>query len=238
MQASWPLAQQSRRSLSKMKFTHLTFDCYGTLIDWRKGIEANLGELLRKNGLPSGVSVFPVYVKFEAEEEGQYKSYREVLRDAAVKVAEHLKVSIAENEAKMFAASVPSWPPFGDTVVSLKELGKRGYKRVILSNIDKDILKETILRNSLDVDGYITAEDVGSYKPSFGHWDRFFDVYKTRKEATLHVAQSIFHDIIPCSKLAIPTAWINRYNEATPPAVNPTYVFDDLKSLMRLLTSS
>jgi 2-haloalkanoic acid dehalogenase type II len=227
-----------RRSCSKTKFTHLTFDCYGTLIDWRKGIETHLGELLRKNGLPSGVSVFPVYVKFEAEEEGQYKSYREVLRDAAVRAAEHLKVSIAENEAKMFAASVPSWPPFSDTVESLKALGKRGYKRVILSNVDKDILNETILGNSLDVDGYITAEDVGSYKPSPGHWNRFFDAYKTRKEATLHAAQSIFHDIIPCSKLAIPTAWINRYNEATPPAVNPTYVFDDLKSLMRLLTSS
>jgi 2-haloacid dehalogenase len=221
-----------------MKFTHLTLDCYGTLIDWRKGIEAHLGELLRKNGLPSGVSVFPVYVKFEAEEEGQYKSYREVLRDAAVEVAKHLNVSIAENEAKMFAASVPSWPPFGDTVVSLKELGKRGYKRVILSNIDKDILKETILRNSLDVDGYITAEDVGSYKPSPGHWDRFFDAYKTRKEATLHVAQSIFHDIIPCGKLAISTAWINRYSEPNPPGINPTYVLGDLKSLTGLLPPS
>jgi 2-haloalkanoic acid dehalogenase type II len=221
-----------------VKFTHLTFDCYGTLVDWRKGIETNLGELLRKNGLPSGVSVFPLYVKLEAEEEGQYKSYREILRDTAVNVAKHLNVSIAEKEANMFAASVPSWPPFGDTVVSLKELGKRGYKRVILSNIDKDILKETILRNSLDVDGYITAEDVGSYKPSPGHWNRFFDTYKTGKEATLHVAQSIFHDIIPCSKLAISTAWINRYSEATPAGINPTYVFDDLKSLMRLLTSS
>jgi len=221
-----------------MKFTHLTFDCYGTLIDWKKGIEANLGELLRKNGLPLGVSVFPVYVKLEAEEEGQYKSYREVLRDAAVKVAEHLKVSIAENEAKMFAASVPSWPPFSDTVESLKELGKRGYKRVILSNIDKDLLKETILQNGLDVDGYITAEDVGSYKPSLGHWNRFFDVYRTRKETTLHIAQSVFHDIIPCSKLAISTAWINRYSEATPLGVVPTYVFGDLKSLMRLLAFS
>jgi 2-haloalkanoic acid dehalogenase type II len=218
-----------------VKFTHLTFDCYGTLVDWRKGIETNLGELLRKNGLPSGVSVFPLYVKLEAEEEGQYKSYREILRDTAVKIAEHLKVSIAEEEANKFAASVPSWPPFGDTVESLKALGKGGYKRVILSNIDKDILKDTILQNGLDVDGYITAEDVGSYKPSVGHWNRFFDVYRTSKESTLHVAQSIFHDIIPCSKLAIPTAWINRYNEATPPAVNPTYVFADLKSLMRLL---
>ncbi len=221
-----------------MKFTHLTFDCYGTLVDWRKGIENNLGELLRKNGLPSGVSVFSLYVKLEAEEEGQYKSYREILRDTAVNVAKHLNVSIAEKEANMFAASIPLWPPFGDTTESLKELGKRGYKRVILSNIDKDILKQTILQNSLDVDGYITAEDVGSYKPSLGHWNRFFDLYKTSKETTLHVAQSIFHDIIPCTKLAISTAWINRYSEPNPPGINPTYVLGDLKSLMGLLPPS
>jgi 2-haloacid dehalogenase len=219
-----------------VKFTHLTFDCYGTLVDWRKGIETHLGELLRSNGLPSGVNVFPLYVKLEAEEEGQYKSYREILKDTAVKVAEHLNVSIAEREAKMFAASVPSWVPFSDTVESLRELGKRGHKRIILSNIDKDMLKETILQNSLEVDGYITAEDVGSYKPSLGHWNRFFDMYKANKETTLHVAQSIFHDIIPCSKLAISTAWVNRYNEAAPSGINPTYVFDDLSSLLRLPT--
>ena len=219
-----------------MKFTHLTFDCYGTLIDWRKGIETHLGELLRRNRLPSGVSVFPLYLKFEAEEEGQYKSYKGVLRDTAIKVAKHLMVSITENEAKMFAASVPSWPPFSDTMESLKELGRRGYKRVILSNIDRDLLKETILQNSLDIDGYITAEDVGSYKPSLGHWNRFFEAYKASKETTLHVAQSIYHDIIPCSELAISTAWINRYSEANPPEVNPTYVFRDLRSLIKLLT--
>jgi len=219
-----------------VKFTHLTFDCYGTLIDWRKGIDTHLGQLLRRNGLPSGVSVFPLYLKFEAEEEGQYKSYKEVLRDTAIKVAKHLKVSITENEAKMFAASVRSWSPFSDTVESLKELGRRGYKRVILSNIDRDLLKETILQNSLDIDGYITAEDVGSYKPSLGHWNRFFEAYKASKETTLHVAQSIYHDIIPCCKLAISTAWINRYSEAKPPGVNPTYVSRDLRSLIKLLT--
>lgn len=219
-----------------MKFTHLTFDCYGTLIDWRKGIEVHLGELLRRNGLPSGVSVYPLYVKLEAEEEGQYKSYKEVLRDTAIKVAEHLKVSIAEKEAKVFAGSVPSWPPFSDTVETLKELGRRGYKRVILSNIDRDLLKETILQNGLDVDGYITAEDVGSYKPAPGHWNRFFEGYKGSKETTLHVAQSIYHDIIPSSKLAIPTAWINRYSEANPPGISPSYVLGDLRSLLKLLT--
>jgi 2-haloalkanoic acid dehalogenase type II len=217
-----------------VRFTHLTFDCYGTLIDWKKGIEVNLGELLRKNGLPSGVSVFPLYLKFEAEEEEQYKSYREIVRDTAIKVAEYLRVSITAKEANVFATSVPCWPPFSDTVESLKELGKKGRKRVILSNVDRDLLKETILQNSLDVDGYITAQDVGSYKPSFGHWNRFFEMYKASRETTLHVAQSMYHDIIPCSKLAISTAWINRYSEANLEGINPTYILGDLRSLLKL----
>lgn len=219
-----------------MKFTHLTFDCYGTLIDWRKGIEVNLGEMLRKNGLPSGVEVFPTYLRFEAEEEGQYKSYKQVLRDTATKVARHLNVSIEEDDANRFAASVPSWPPFSDTVESLKELGRRGYKRIILSNIDRGILNGTVLQSGLDADGFITAEDVGSYKPAYGHWNRFFQEYEASKDTTLHVAQSIYHDITPCSKLAISTAWINRYFEVTPPGLTPSYVFSNLRSLLTLLT--
>lgn len=156
-----------------MGFTHLTFDCHGTLIDWRKGIEVNLGELLRRNGLPSGVNVFAIHLRFEADEEGQYKSYKAILKDTSMKVAEHLNVSIAEKDAEAFAASVPSWSPFSDTREALRELEKRGYKRVILSNIDRNLLKDTIHQNNLDVDGYITAEDVGSYKPSSSSaWDR------------------------------------------------------------------
>ena len=220
----------------KVKFTNLTFDCYGTLIDWRKGIEVHLGELLRRSGIQSGGSVFSLYVKLEAEEEAQYKSYRHVLRDTAIRVAEHLKMSIAEEDAKVFAESVPSWPPFSDTVDTLKELGRRGYKRVILSNIDRDLLEKTILQNTLDVDGYITAEDVGSYKPSPSHWNKFFELHKVSKESTLHVAQSIYHDITPCNKLGISTAWINRYSEVRPREISPSYVFDDLRSLLKLLT--
>jgi 2-haloalkanoic acid dehalogenase type II len=206
------------------------------LIDWRKGIELHLGELLRRNGLRSRPSVFPLYVKLEAEEEGQYKSYKEVLRDTAIRVAEHLNISISDRDAKAFAESVPSWPPFSDTVDALKELGRRGYTRVMLSNVDRDVLERTILQNRLDVDDYVTAEDVGSYKPSLGHWKRFFELHKTSKETTLHVAQSIYHDIIPSSELGISTAWINRYSEVKPLETRPSYVFGDLRSLLRLLT--
>ena len=205
------------------------------MIDWRKGIEDHLGGLLRRNGLPSSTSVFSLYVKLEADEEGHYKSYRDVLRDTALRLAERLKISIAEEDAKAFAESVPSWPPFSDTVDTLKELGRRGYKRVILSNVDTDVLEKTILQNSLDVDGYITAQDVKSYKPSLGHWNRFFELHKTSKGTTLHVAQSIYHDIIPSSRLGISTAWINRYSEVKPAEITPSYAFSDLSSLLKLL---
>jgi 2-haloalkanoic acid dehalogenase type II len=221
--------------VAEMRFTHLTFDCYGTLIDWRNGIESNLGQLLRERGLPSGVGVFPIYVKLEAEEEGSYKSYKDILRDTAMKVADHFQISIGEEDGRRFAASLPSWPPFTDSVDALKELGKRGYRRVILSNVDRELLRETIAHNLLEVDGYVTAEDVGSYKPSLAHWNRFFDEYKAGRDRTLHVAQSVYHDIIPTSRMGIANAWINRYSETQPAGINPSYVFPDLKSVLKIL---
>ena len=218
-----------------MRPTHLTFDCYGTLIDWRNGIEIHLGTLLRKNGLAPSVSVYPVYLKLEAEEEGKYKSYRNVLTDTALRTADHFKISITKGEAREFAASVPSWTPFTDTQESLKQMGQRGFRRVILSNVDRDLLRDTISQNRLEVDGYITAEDVGSYKPALGHWNRFFDEYKANKDGTLHVAQSIYHDIRPASRICLATAWINRYSDPKPSDVNPTFAAPDLRSLLKAL---
>jgi len=218
-----------------MKFTHLTFDCYGTLIDWRNGLESNLGELLRRKGLPSGTSVYPTYVKFEAEQEGQYKPYKAILKDTAISVANHFHLAISENEAGHFTESIPGWKPFQDTVASLQELGKRGYKRIILSNIDRNLLEETIHRNNLAIDSYVTAEDVGSYKPAVGHWNRFFEQYKVPKNATLHVAQSLYHDIVPCGRLGVATAWINRYGEEKPAQVEPMFRSPNLTRLLSML---
>jgi 2-haloalkanoic acid dehalogenase type II len=217
------------------KFTHLTFDCYGTLIDWRGGLDSYLGGLLQRKGLQPGVSVYPTYVKLEAEQEGKYKSYHEILHDTAISVANHFNLSITENEAREFAESIGRWKPFEDTVRSLKVLGERGYKRVILSNVDRDLLRETIARNNLDVDGYITAQDVGSYKPSLGHWKRFFEEYKATKRQTLHVAQSIYHDIVPSTQMGVASAWINRYAEEKPAGVDPVWVLPTLTGLLDVL---
>jgi len=217
------------------RFTHLTFDCYGTLIDWRSGVDLYLGGLLRRKGLQPGVSVHPVYVKLEAEQESKYKSYSKILHDTAISVAKHFDLSITDNEAREFAKTIQNWTPFDDTLGSLKVLGERGYKRVILSNVDRDLLQKTIAQNNLEVDGYVTAEDVGSYKPSPGHWRRFFDEYKVPKRETLHVAQSVYHDIIPSTEIGLANAWINRYGDEKPAGINPTWVFPDLAGLLEVL---
>ena len=218
-----------------LKFQYLTFDCYGTLIDWRRGIEAHLGELLRNNGVVPKKKIFPIYVKFEAEEESDSKPYRQVLKKTAVRIARHFGISVPEEQAEEFAKSVPSWTPFSDTTETLKELGRRGYKRVILSNVDGDLLRETILRNGLEVDGFVTVEDARSYKPAVGHWNSFLERYKVSKESTLHIAQSLYHDVLPATKLGFEVAWINRYGEGAEGA-SPKYAFNDLKSLLRILS--
>src|SRR5437762_3074560 len=116
----------------------------------------------------------------------------------------------------------------------MTELGRIGYKRVILSNVDRDLLRETILRNGLEVDGFITAEDARSYKPAAGHWNVFLGRYKASKKSTLHIAQSLYHDILPANKLGFSVAWLNRYGGRNGGA-SPSYTFNDLKSLLTIL---
>ncbi len=216
--------------------SHLTFDCYGTLIDWRNGIETQLGGLLRRKGLRQDVQVYPSYIKLEAEEEGSYKKYNEILSSTAVKVATLFGLTINEKEADEFAQSVPKWKPFDDTVRSLQTLGELGLKRIILSNVDTQILRDTIEENDLDLDGYITAEEIGSYKPAFGHWKSFFERYKVEKSNVLHVAQSVFHDIIPATEIGLATAWINRYDDPATQKGRPTYSFQKLSELIALFS--
>ncbi len=216
-------------------FKYLTFDCYGTLIDWHAGIEENLGKALGRVTLPRGESLLTPYVRLEAQQEGTYKKYRQVLSETAKDVATELGKKVSAHAAAKFAASVPLWPAFTDTASSLKVLGRLGYKRYILSNVDTDLLGETIRRNKLEVDGFVTAEEVHSYKPALGHWQRFLKRTPAKKSELLHVAQSLYHDIRPASTLGIKTAWVNRYRETLPGDVAPWMISDNLKHLVQTL---
>jgi 2-haloalkanoic acid dehalogenase type II len=216
------------------RFEVLTFDCYGTLIDWRSGIEAGLRRALGPVGL-RGQVLLDAYVEAEKKQESRYMKYREVLSRTAASVAESLGVPADRGAADRFAASVPDWPAFPDTRRFLHVMGDRGYKRYILSNVDNDLLGRTIRKNRLEVDGFVTAEEVGSYKPNPAHWMEFLRRTGAKKEDILHVAQSVFHDVVPTQRLGISSAWVNRYHERLPPGASPLLISDSLKSLARFL---
>ncbi|MDV3293855.1 MAG: haloacid dehalogenase type II [Nitrososphaerales archaeon] len=216
------------------EFRYLTFDCYGTLIDWRAGIERNLAKAMGPLPL-RGKELLDAYLDSEKRQEGAYKSYRDVLAGTARDLAEKFGVAMSSAAAERFAGSVPEWPAFEDTARALRDLGKKGYLRYILSNVDTDLLRETISRNGLEVDGYVTAEETKSYKPAFGHWLHFMKKTGARRAEILHVAQSVFHDIIPAWKLEIESAWVNRYAEPLTPEAGPLLIVDSLGGLVKIL---
>ncbi len=213
-----------------MKYRYLTFDCYGTLIDWRSGIERELRGLLGP-AAPGGRALLDAYVEAEKQQEATYKKYRDVLALSVLSLSRRLDSRMDEEKAREFAASVPRWPAFPDTRGFLREMGARGYRRYVLSNVDNDLLEGTLKRSGLEVDGFVTAEEVGSYKPDAGHWREFFRRTGAEKDEVLHVAQSVYHDIIPAAGLGLATAWVNRYAEPMPPRAAPTYVSDTLANL-------
>lgn len=217
-----------------MKYRYLTFDCYGTLIDWKAGIVKELRAAVKGTHL-SDQELFNTYVAAERNQESTYKRYREVLRDTALTMSGIFEAAVDPSAAEAFAASVPKWPAFGDTRSFLLEMGSRGYKRYILSNVDDDLLEETIKNNGLEVDGFVTAEQVGSYKPRPDHWLELMRRTGAPKEQILHLAQSVFHDIIPTQQLGISSAWTNRYNERFPKDASPLLVADSLFSLASVL---
>ena len=217
-----------------MKYQYLTFDCYGTLIDWRAGIESELLGALGEVRV-GGQELLNAYVSAEKEQEATYRKYREVLALSAMSLSSKLGVRVTKEAARGFASSVPRWPAFPDTRRFLHEAGVKGYKRYILSNVDNDLLEGTIRNNGLEIDGFVTAEEVGSYKPNPGHWRRFMEKTGASKGEVLHVAQSVFHDIVPTQALGIASAWVNRYREPMPSEVHPLLVSDTLAHLGELL---
>jgi 2-haloalkanoic acid dehalogenase type II len=188
----------------------ITFDCYGTLIDWETGISSAFAgaaaaegkELERERVLITYGELEPV-VEAEA-----YRSYRDVLSETALRVANRLGWSLAKERAGFLANSLPNWQPFPDTNPALERLAAAGYTLGILSNVDDDLLAGTLRHCSVRFELLVTAQQVGSYKPAHGH----FHVARQRigERGWLHAAQSYFHDVVPARTLGIPVAWINR----------------------------
>jgi 2-haloacid dehalogenase len=188
-----------------------TFDCYGTLIDWNRGIGDALASLWPDADRGALLSRY-----HEIEPRVQLDSalpYREVLRQALVLLAGDGDRPLGEADEYALADSLPSWPPFPEVPGALAELRGRGFKLAILSNTDPDLLEASLERIGVSVDGLVTAAEAGSYKPAPGHWERFFAQYDADREQHVHVGASLYHDIEPASRLGLKAVWINRLHE-------------------------
>jgi 2-haloalkanoic acid dehalogenase type II len=212
------------------RISTITFDCYGTLIEWRKGLGEAFTELLGPAVDGRIDELFQAYIPTEAAlEAGPYQSYRQLLSAVTPQVAEQLGVDLPSERADLLADRLPDWVPFPDTNEALVRL-KRRYRLGILSNIDRDLFAGTAGHFDVTFDFIVTAEDVQAYKPAHAHFERLLRNHSPR-DSVLHVAQSLFHDGIPTHELGIPFVWINRYSEPNLTSVRPVATFSDLKSL-------
>jgi 2-haloalkanoic acid dehalogenase type II len=201
----------------------VTFDCYGTLIDWNGGIRA---ELARVFGEERADERLERYHQLEPELEADgTRSYREVLTEAM----RGLGAPPGEEEA--LARSLPQWQPFPEVPEALAEAGEQGWKLAILSNTDRDYIDASIARLGVSFELAIVASEIGSYKPALGHWRAFEE--RIGRAPDVHVAASLFHDIGPANELGLPSVWINRLGER--PGPEPTKEQPDLANLAATL---
>ncbi len=217
-----------------MRYEVITFDCYGTLIDW----EAGIAEAFRTAAQAGGVAldrqaVLAAYAHIEPAIQARgYLPYREVLARTAAEVGARLGWKVPAERMGFLAESLPNWPPFSDTNRALQALAAQGYTLGILSNVDDDLLAGTLEHLRVRFDLLITAQQVRSYKPAEGHF-----VEAGRRLAGrrwLHVAQSLFHDVAPATARGIPVVWVNRKGEPRG-ALRPTAEVRDLGELVEWL---
>jgi len=208
--------------VSPLPYDVVTFDCYGTLIDWERGIAeafAALGASLRMPVDVTAAVALHAEIERAVQAEG-YRSYRAVLTETGRRVAARLGVPLPAARAGFLADSLPSWRPFPDTNRGLRQLAAAGYRLGILSNVDDHLLIWTRRHFAAPFEIIVTAEQVGSYKPAPGH----FVEARARigDRAWLHAAQSYFRDVAPARALGIPVAWVNRKGERAPDGGPPT----------------
>jgi len=193
------------------RFRVLTFDCYGTLIDWETGILSALRPVLAGHvkEIPDD-ELLRLYAELEAEAEaGEYFSYREVLQDVVKGFGQRLGFSPSSSEISSLPDSIGRWQPFPDTITALRRLQSK-FRLGIISNIDDDIFADTSRLLEVKFDVITTAQQARAYKPSLKIFALAENKLAVPREQWLHIGQSIYHDVIPAKSLGISTAWINR----------------------------
>jgi 2-haloacid dehalogenase len=205
-----------------------TFDCFGTLVDWRHGI-ATSAELLFPG---RGAALLDVYNRHEpqVQAQGPGTRYRDVVAEALRRACRDSELSLNEDDAAILGCTMPFWPVFSDVAASLRELREAGWRLALLTNCDNDIIGQTQRRLGVPIDAIVTAENVGSYKPAHNHFTRFEESFGASPGRWVHVAQSYFHDMIPAHQLGIPSVWVNRLGQDDDPSIVDA-VLPDLNGL-------
>jgi 2-haloacid dehalogenase len=191
-----------------------TFDCYGTLVDWETGIADTLSRLWP--GV-DGARLVERYHEIEprVQELDPTASYRDVMARTQEGIGDADGLPVDPSERYALAESLPGWPVFPEVPDALRDIKRRGWRFVILSNTDPDLLGQSMRSLGVDPDLAITAADAGGYKPALGHWLTFRERTGALPSRHVHVAASLFHDIAPAAELGIPSVWINRLGESS-----------------------
>jgi 2-haloacid dehalogenase len=224
-------------------FDALTFDCYGTLIDWEAGILAALRPVLEAHGTDAGdEALLEAFARYEAElEAGPYLRYRDVLAGCLRGLGEELAFTPTQAELATFGRSVADWPAFPDSPEALAKLKQR-FRLGVITNCDDDLFAASNEKLGVAFDWVVTAEQARGYKPRTENFEFAFERIDVPRERILHVAQSLFHDHVPAKALGMTTVWIDRRQGragtgATPPAeATPDLTVGDLRSFAELAT--
>jgi 2-haloalkanoic acid dehalogenase type II len=218
------------------QFKALSFDCYGTLIDWESGIVTALQPLVARSGVHlTQDDVLEIFARHEspAQQESPGALYPEILAKVYDRIAQDWGMEADRGEKERFISSVSAWPAFSDSQKALQYL-KSHYKLVILSNIDRQTFAASNERLAVKFDHIYTAQDIGSYKPdrrNFVYLIEHLAEEGIAKEYILHTAESLYHDHLPANDIGLASAWINRRHgrqglgATHPPPRMPNYNF-------------
>jgi 2-haloacid dehalogenase len=223
----------------------ITFDCYGTLIDWEQGMLAALRPLFSRDGrhVPD-TQLLERYGEIEAElESGPYLPYRQILAKTAQEIGRRTNVNVSGSEGQAFAASLTEWKPFADTIPALQAMAGK-FRLGIISNVDDDLFAQTrMMLAPIEFDFVVTAQQVQSYKPSYRNFEEAIRRSGLSKDEILHAGQSLYHDIAPTNALGIRNVWVNRPSirpgsgAAKPGTAKPTYEVHSFGDLAALVTA-
>ena len=198
------------------QFEILTFDCYGTLINWEDGLLPCLHRVLAAHGKDTDdATILALYGDFEATaEKGAYRRYREILRSVVQQFGQRFDFSPTDHEADSLPDSLKDWKPWSDTVTALRQLQSR-FRLAIVSNVDDDLFAATLPQLGVQFDQVITAQQAGAYKPSLKIFELALRRVGLPANRVLHVGQSIYHDVLPAQSLGMATVWVNRPSPRT-----------------------